>query len=288
MKHATLAAAVALIAVAGCGDEPVAPNTTVDPLAPLVDHDVSPTSQEVEVCKFHDMPGTWAQFSISGSGGTFPAGNVVVLPALPFPIRGENCALVWVSDGSVGNYPLTIAETDMTPGTFVESIAYFQERDPDNTIVGSNFITLDVDTNHGAVAAFKNAGEARRDGEGCTPGAWKNRLYKRDLWPAPYSGNPDLEDYFTTTGFAFGSDSFLDALKYKGSEGDGKVSQEAHKLMRSAVAALLNAASQDYAYSEAEVVALTNAALASGDWVQMNDLKDEFDFENNRGCAFDD
>jgi hypothetical protein len=49
-------------------------------------------------------------------------------------------------------------------------------------------------------------------------------------------------------------------------------------LLRQAVAALLNAASDevDYPLSEAEVIALTNAAIASGDYEETKDLFDEF------------
>ena len=259
-------------------------------LAPLLDHVEDPLGLEnLTVCKFNDAPDTEAQFSISGDGGTLPQGNLLNLVALPFGDPwGENCAEVWQSDGTTGPYPVTVTEVDMTAGTVIDQIWVLRSGDSDFTVLtGQNSVTLDLDVDHGGLVLFKNEGEGGDGGEGCTPGAWKNRLWKRGFWPATYADNPSLSEHFDTSGFDFGDDTFLEALNYRGHESRDKVEQEAYKLMRSAVAALLNAASQDYAFSQAEIVAATEAALASGDWVQMNDLKDQLDFENNRGCAFD-
>jgi hypothetical protein len=53
------------------------------------------------------------------------------------------------------------------------------------------------------------------------------------------------------------------------------------------VAALLNAASDeiDFEFTEQEVIEKVQAAIASGgDPEEIEDLKDELDRENNRGC----
>ena len=57
-------------------------------------------------------------------------------------------------------------------------------------------------------------------------------------------------------------------------------------LLRAAIAALLNAGSPNvsYVYSVGDVIANTNAALASGDRVTMLTWAADFDFNNNAGC----
>ena len=59
--------------------------------------------------------------------------------------------------------------------------------------------------------------------------------------------------------------------------------------MRHAAAAYLNASHPDIDYnmSAADVVAAVNAALASGDSEQIENLKDQLDLFNNQGCSLD-
>ncbi len=103
-------------------------------------------------------------------------------------------------------------------------------------------------------------------GEGCTPGFWRNRA---DVFPAPYSPGTTLGSVFTGLPAAYASLTFAEALALGGGD--------LNALLRQAVAALLNAASADvdYPLSVAQVLAMTNAAIASGDYEATKDLFDE-------------
>lgn len=91
------------------------------------------------------------------------------------------------------------------------------------------------------------------DGEGCTPGYWKNHL---GAWPP--TGYSPSDDFDTTFGvdFFLMNKTLLEALN----AGGGGV----YRLGRHGTAALLNAAHPDvnYAYSVAEVIALVQAGDA--------------------------
>ena len=119
------------------------------------------------------------------------------------------------------------------------------------------------------------------EGEGLTPGFWKTHS---EYGPAPLKGWPgtgyDPDDsYEAVFGVNVpGSPSLLDAL---GASGGGL-----NALLRHSAAALLNASHPniEYDYTEAQVIALTQAAINSGDADQIEDLKDEFDELNNQGA----
>jgi hypothetical protein len=106
-------------------------------------------------------------------------------------------------------------------------------------------------------------------GEGCTPGFWRNHP---EAFPAPYSAGTTLGSVFTGLPAGYASLTFAQALEL----GGGGL----NALLRQAVAALLNAASADVDYPliTAEVIAQTNAAIASGDYEATKDL---FDLYNN-------
>ena len=115
--------------------------------------------------------------------------------------------------------------------------------------------------------------------EGCTPGFWKNHS---DEWVG-YSPNQTLESVFNVPN-AFGIDgvSLQTALSFGGgddAEGAARI------LLRAAVAALLNAASDevDYPLTAAQVISAVNAALTS-DRSAMIDLAADLDALNNLGC----
>ena len=105
------------------------------------------------------------------------------------------------------------------------------------------------------------------DGEGCTPGFWKNH---EATWPIP------LETPFSAVfgGNAFPDSTMFDVVNLKG----GKL----NALSRHAVAAYLNTVKPiDYPLTTTEVVDLFNVAFASGDY---NATKDLFDQYNNLVC----
>lgn len=112
-------------------------------------------------------------------------------------------------------------------------------------------------------------GGGEEGGEGCTPGYWKNHL---DSWAGTgYAPTATVKATFDVT---YGS-TLLAALKTGG--GQEKA------LMRHAVAALLNAASSgvDYEYTEAEVIAMVQAAFASKDYESAKDMLAD---ANEEGC----
>jgi len=78
--------------------------------------------------------------------------------------------------------------------------------------------------------------------------------------------------------------TLLEALSFKGGS---DVTGSAEILLRAAVAALLNAADPDVAYSltTAEVITQVNAALASTDRSTILALADLLDKYNNRGAC---
>jgi hypothetical protein len=79
------------------------------------------------------------------------------------------------------------------------------------------------------------------------------------------------------------NDTLLQALNYGGGPG---VLGASRILLRAGVAALLNAASPDVAYSltTAQVIAQVNGALASGDRATILSVASLLDTANNAGC----
>lgn len=101
------------------------------------------------------------------------------------------------------------------------------------------------------------------DGEGCTPGFWKNHP---ESWTG-FSTGDTLEDVFDVPAdLDLDDKTLLEALE----EGGGDVDA----LLRHAVAALLNSASPDveFGLTTAEVIEATNEALASGDFESTKDM----------------
>ncbi len=116
--------------------------------------------------------------------------------------------------------------------------------------------------------------EPPSDGEGCTPGYWKQSQHF-DNWTSPYNN-----------GLLFGSAGFEDAFPGKTllnvvSTGGGGLKA----LGRHTVAALLNAASPDVAYplTVSEVIASFNAGYP-GDKNDYENLKDQFEGYNETFC----
>jgi len=127
--------------------------------------------------------------------------------------------------------------------------------------------------------------------EGCTPGYWKNNAinWEAVAWePTPYEPDERLDCVFVIPSCvnSLAGDTLLKALGYKGGKG---VMGAAQILLRSAVAALLNAAHPDINYymSEGGVIAAVNAALATCDRATMLLLYTELDLHNNDGCVLD-
>jgi hypothetical protein len=116
--------------------------------------------------------------------------------------------------------------------------------------------------------------------EGLTPGYWKNH---RGNWPAPFAptttvaGAGFVGSLYQTTTLA----AALDGGGGSGVAGAQKI------LLRAATAALLNAAAThvNYPLTVAEVLAQTNAALATGNRAALLALADTLDAYNNLGLS---
>jgi hypothetical protein len=99
------------------------------------------------------------------------------------------------------------------------------------------------------------------DGEGCTPGYWRNLKQHGDEWVG-YSPNQYFDDVF-----GIGPHMMLADAVRLGGGGE-------NALIRHAVAGLLNASSPDvdYFYTEAEIIAMVQNAYAQGDYEAAKDL----------------
>jgi hypothetical protein len=108
--------------------------------------------------------------------------------------------------------------------------------------------------------------------EGCTPGFWKNH-------PEAWVGYLPSQTFASVFGVAVPgqpAELTLGAALELGGGG-------ANALARQAVAALLNAAHPevDYPLSEAQIIAMVNAAITSGNAATIESLKDTLDEANN-------
>ncbi|HEX6899792.1 MAG TPA: hypothetical protein VF789_08765 [Thermoanaerobaculia bacterium] len=119
--------------------------------------------------------------------------------------------------------------------------------------------------------------------QGCTPGYWKNHT---GSWPPTgYSPGQAVVTVFSAASLypTYGNATLQQALGFPGGSGlNGAV----EILLRSGVAALLNAAHSgvDYPRVDSQVIAEVNAALAGGDANAMLTLGWALDYDNNRGC----
>jgi hypothetical protein len=119
------------------------------------------------------------------------------------------------------------------------------------------------------------------EGEGCTPGFWKQEQHF-DSWTAPYDPGDPLSSVFDAAALtAAGVDpdtTLLEALQTGGGGVDA--------LLRHAVAAVLNAASPDvdYPFTVDAVVDMVNDALVSGDF---EGTKDVLEGANEASCPLD-
>lgn len=126
------------------------------------------------------------------------------------------------------------------------------------------------------------------EGEGCTPGFWKNNP---GAWVEDTVNGQDI--LIPTTkkiGTIFALEAFtdlknktmLEALQFKGGAGfEGKV----RNLLRIATASWLNAAVEiNFPLKRVDLVARVNAAIASGDASKVTALQSKLDALNNADC----
>jgi hypothetical protein len=266
-KYVVALALATTAAVAGaCSD--TAPTQSSVVKAPRLNLNTGTPGKKLVLCK-------------QGAAGTFTAtleanalGSLAVTN--PFTVNAGQCVDVWVgrADG-IGSCcepvdGVTITETSAIP----VSISY-QSAPEENCFVtasGPNFISFEINTYNGCVVTFVNEPPPPPPGDGCTPGFWKNSV---GSWPAGYLPGADFDATFGVNLFS-PNISLLSAL------GLGSGSKNA--LARHAVAALLNAASDnvDYGMSTAQVIAAVQAAAASGDF---ESAKNVFEGLNELDCS---
>jgi hypothetical protein len=121
-------------------------------------------------------------------------------------------------------------------------------------------------------------------GQGCDEAFWASHT---SAW-FTYTTGQDLDTVFDPDNFptSFGNNSLLEALAF--TDGGG-VAGARNLLAREAVAALLNAShpSVDYPYTEAEIIALVDAAFDANDETGMRNLAADLNAANNLGCPGD-
>jgi hypothetical protein len=117
-------------------------------------------------------------------------------------------------------------------------------------------------------------------GKGCTPGFWKNNADKKGAsqWPDGFEPTDLVGDLFEDAPASVAGLTLLEGLQ----EGGGGVDA----LTRHAIAAVLNAAHPDVGspLTVAAIVEAVNAAFASEDAAQIEDLKDMLAGFNEAGC----
>ena len=137
----------------------------------------------------------------------------------------------------------------------------------------------------GVIGGAVGVSAVRTGTEGCTPGFWKNHL---DAWEE-YAPTDLVGDVFNIPAAYsdLADDTLLEALSYPDDEQGGNA---AENLLRTAVAAILNAASEDVGYpyrrfgDPGNIIPTVNNLLAGGDEQAMEDFKDLLDAANNLGA----
>jgi hypothetical protein len=177
---------------------------------------------------------------------------------------------------------VTVVETPIPAGVDFDHVVVYQKSSgtvnvtssTTNSAVGQAGGPAGAGASMGAAIVFYNVTEPPPGGEGCTPGYWKQQ-HHFDSWTAPY----DPTDSFNTT---FGDTWFtpditlLQALQLGGG---GK-----NALARHAVAALLNAASDDVDAAQSISEVLAAMAAAFDDQSTIESTKNIFATNNELGC----
>jgi hypothetical protein len=135
------------------------------------------------------------------------------------------------------------------------------------------------------VVASPTSATMQGEGEGCTPGFWKNNT---GAWidPPLIGSDTPLSSLFNVSAYPqLASATMLDALSFTGGSGlEGKISN----LLRIATASWLNAVVEiSYPLTRTQVVNQVNAAIASGDGATITALQAQLDYLNNQECPLE-
>ena len=147
------------------------------------------------------------------------------------------------------------------------------------TVGGISLSRATGDANVGDSADAQKTWEG--GGQGCTPGYWKQSQHFDSWVGTGYTPNQTVGSVFTNSGVP--TQTLVQAL---GGGGGSSIQGAKTILLRAAVAALLNAGSSgvNYQFTTAQIIAATNAALASNDRATILALAADLDAANNAGC----
>lgn len=281
-------AMAAVAALAACSGEPTGAPMPFEPI--LSESPAVPTGQSyVTVCKiaynaYAGLPddgtlGSTFDFETSATGGTvlLPTTSLVATTLAAYDPETD-CHTVWTNPGVAFDETTEVTVTETaTPGF---EIAYAYYTYPSKIVTGAQDAILPGDDTRsvtvtpldGVYIYFKNIAvdvPPPEGGQGCTPGYWR-QPHHHDDWVGYAPGDSYLDV------FGVGPDIPLsEAVQLRGG-GDAA-------LVRTSVAALLNASSEAVGYdlTVAEIIAQVQAAFGT-DGAEA--LKDRLDQLNNQGC----
>jgi hypothetical protein len=230
----------------------------------------------VNVCVFYPWEGTPMSHPTILRSSAAAGENVIVgdYTIDPYP----NCIEVWNASSTT---PVSVTSQLVRPDAgytlnrIVTAVGDGSSDPVVATLTGAESASVVGSDQTGAYVWFKMEKAATpQGGQGCTPGYWRQTQHF-DTWTAPYAPTTQFSAVFAN---AFPGKTLHDVVRL----GGGGL----NALGRSAVAALLNAASTTvhYDYTVAQVVSRFNTALASMNRAQIENQKNEFDFLNNQGC----
>jgi hypothetical protein len=245
-------------------------------------HDDTQAERDCAQCLGHGRTLVVPDENFAVGGDNTEGGEITIsgFAADPDPTAVWSISAFDVVDADVGQGFTTLfvdnvqtAQNTLTGNATVETVA-----------VPANTITTDIRFTIGSVAIDASSGidnlnvcrttTEEEDGEGCTPGYWKQEQHF-DSWVTYAPG-----DFYDEV---FGVGPHITLLAALESEGGGELA-----LLRHSVGALLNAAGDvDYGMTEAEVIAAVQAAYAIGTKDAFEAAKDDFEALNERFCPLD-
>lgn len=283
-----------LFAIAGCdsttpsaqeADDRLADEPTLLSLT-IQDTQVQPplTLGYFKICKVApDDPAFVFDFGV-GVTGPGAANNTSLVPTAN--LAHLQCQLMYEAPRTNIIGPDEVTATEFIPdGWTLDRVELFvieqidgQEVVTTTTVSGPDVTTQVLGQKRGATAVFYNS-PGIIGGEGCTPGAWKNRLLRLDRWPV--SPDTPVGDVWSATPAELAGFTLLEALSFRGGN---TFNDKVEILLRAATAGYLNSLTVNYDLRTQQIIDGGNAAIASGDQNQVIDLATTLDDFNNQVC----
>jgi hypothetical protein len=224
----------------------------------------APEQGKIKICKVGNVSGTFLLTPTAGGGSPTPSSPTSVT------IAAGSCFDVAEDFTTTTGNGTQFAITETSAG-FVSATEQLKHDGITEAVVAyTQGTNLPLNFYHGHTLVFTNNVVVVNPPEGCSPG-----YYKKHEMPG---GNLTLGSLFTNTGTASGV-TLKAALDFKG----GPTLQDAKNvLLRQAAAAYANSIRlAGYPLTTAQVIAQTNAALASGDRDTILAFAAVLDADNN-------